>query len=134
MHPVTGARKLVFHCQAAGGRWTGVGHFKDGGDAAQDRRAASTFKIFLVLVARLAEVNLRVDDARQHMKPFCLIHLGRLRAGEVADGSNAPCPNAEIGLGDAGGRGANPAPDEEIKCVCHGAALCRSGAAWQRHP
>ena len=120
MHPVAGARKLVFHCQPAGGRRTGIGHFEDSGDTAQDRRPASAFEVFLVLVARLAEMNLAVDDTRQDVKPLRLVHLGGLRPREVADGSDAPCPDTNIGLGDAGRRGADPAPDEKIECVCHG--------------
>ena len=70
MHAIPGTRELVLDRGARRRRRVGVRHFEHGGHAAQHRRAAAGFKVFLVLVARLAEMDLGVHDARQHMQPF----------------------------------------------------------------
>ena len=48
------------------------------------------FQVFLVRVARLAEMHLGVDDARQDMQALGLEDFGGLGAGKRADGGDAP--------------------------------------------
>src|SRR3546814_18055313 len=46
----------------------GVRHFENGRHPAQHSGAAARFEVFLMLKARLAEMHLTVDDARQNIQ------------------------------------------------------------------
>src|SRR3546814_10685951 len=46
----------------------GVRHFENGRHPAQHSGAAARFEVFLMLKARLAEMHLTVDDARQNIR------------------------------------------------------------------
>ena len=59
----------------------GVGHLEDGRDAAHDRGARPGLEVFLVLGARLAEMDLGVDDARQDVQAGAVDDLAGRRAG-----------------------------------------------------
>ena len=58
----------------------GVGHVEDRRDPAQRGGASAGFEVFLVLIAGLAEVNLAVDNAGQHMEATRFDHPAGLRA------------------------------------------------------
>ena len=81
MHAAGGAPHLVGKRGLAGGQRIGVGHFEDGGDAAQHGRARAGLQIFLVLQPRLAEMHLAVDDAGQDVQAAA---VDRLAGGGLA--------------------------------------------------
>ena len=68
MHPVMAARHLVGERLGRGRQRIGVGHFEDGRDAPQNRRAGASLKIFLVDQAWLAKMHLTVDDTGQDVE------------------------------------------------------------------
>ena len=62
-------------------------HFMAGGDIAAFR-------------AWLAEMHLRVDDAGQDSEAVGVDGVGRIRCGQVADGSDTAISNADVALTD----------------------------------
>ncbi len=54
------------------------------------------FQVFLVGEARLAEMHLAVDHARQQMQAAAVDHLAGRGARQIADGREAAGANAEI--------------------------------------
>src|SRR3546814_15369555 len=53
---------------------SGVRHFENGRHPAQHSGAAARFEVFLMLKARLAEMHLTVDDARQNIQTRAVNH------------------------------------------------------------
>ena len=119
MHAALGARQLVLDGGAAGGGRGGVGHLEHGRDAAQDRRQASAGQVFLVAVARLAEVHLGVHHPGQNMQAPGLEHLCGPGVREGTDGGNAPGYDPHVGRGNAIGGGNRSAPDQQIETFHH---------------
>ena len=58
--------------------------------------ARAGFKVLFVGEARLAEMHLGVDHARQQMQVAAFDHLGRRGVRKVADGRESAAPDAEI--------------------------------------
>src|SRR3546814_6009607 len=56
----------------------GVRHFENGRHPAQHSGAAARFEVFLMLKARLAEMHLTVDDARQNIQTRAVNHFTRI--------------------------------------------------------
>src|SRR3546814_4873464 len=56
----------------------GVRHFENGRHPAQHSGAAARFEVFLMLKARLAELHLTVDDARQNIQTRAVHHFTRI--------------------------------------------------------
>ena len=74
----------------------GVRHFEHGGNPAHDSTARSGFKIFLLRLAGLAEMHLRVDHAGQDMQTLAVDRLGGGSLSEPADRSDAATGNADV--------------------------------------
>ena len=64
----------------------GVGHAADGGEAARRRRARARRDVLLVLVARLAQVHVQIDEAGRHDLARAVDDLGAVRARARLDG------------------------------------------------
>ena len=96
MHAVVAARDLVGQRLGAGGGRIGVRHLEHRGDAAQHGAARARFQVLLVGEARLAEMHLGVDHARQHVQAAAVDHLAGRGAGEVADRRDAAARDAEV--------------------------------------
>ena len=62
----------------------GVRHRDDGDEAAGRRGARAGVEVLLVLLARHAQVHVRVDEAGEHVAALAVEHLGALRRGERA--------------------------------------------------
>ncbi len=82
MHPAASPRHFVGQRFGSGRRRIGVRHFEYCGHAAQHRGAAAAFEILAVLTARLAEMHMAVDDARQDMQAPRVEILSRPRRAE----------------------------------------------------
>ena len=76
-----------------------------------------------MLKAGFAEMDLAVDDARQHMQPACVDCVLSLGAAEIADFYYVAADDTDIGMvvTDAGDYRA--AADDEIEVLCHGRSL-----------
>ena len=88
VHAVVRALHLVGERLGAGGGRLGVRHFEHRGDAAHHGRVRARLQVFLVGQAGLTEVNMAVDDARQHMQAPAINVLGG-GARHLADLRNA---------------------------------------------
>jgi hypothetical protein len=82
----------------AGGQRIGVRHLENGGDAAKDGRARPGFEVFLVFQARLAEMHLAVDDARQDVQAGAIDRLAGIGRAERSDRGDAAVAHADIAL------------------------------------
>ena len=96
MHAVMAALDLVGDRRRVGGERIGIGHLEHRGDAAEHRAARADFEVFLVGEARLAEMHMAVDHARQQMQAAAVDHLAGGGARQVADRGKPAGPNAEI--------------------------------------
>ena len=105
-----------------------VGHFEHGGHAAKHGRARARLEVFLVNKARLAEMDLRVDDARENVKPAAIDALARRGAAQGADLGNAPVANPDIAQADAVLVDHGPVEEDAIETWRHGLALSCAGA------
>ena len=102
VHAVAGALELVEHAVRRIGVGRGIGHLEHGSDAAHHRGAAAGFKVFLVFQPRLAEVDLAVDHAGQHVEPGAVDPARGIGIGTDAD--DAPIAHGNIGNNRAGRR------------------------------
>src|SRR5690242_7982371 len=114
MHAALRALELVLECKARRRRRMRVGHLENRGDAAEDCCAAAAFEILLVFVARLTEMHLRVDDARQHMQSPRFENVGR-RIRESSDCGNLSAADANVGLTNPVRARNRSATNEEIE-------------------
>src|SRR5579859_3073207 len=81
--------------QRPGGRGrSGIGHLVHRGNSADGRRLCSAAKVFLVGESRLTEVDVDVDQARQHMQAGAVYAATRLQA--VADGGHFAILHGQI--------------------------------------
>ena len=96
MHPPLCARDLIGDVGARRGERLGVGHFEHAGHAAKDRRARAGLQILLVRRAGLAEMHLRVDDARQNVQPRAIDALARVNARQIADLGDSAAGHADV--------------------------------------
>jgi len=95
--PSGGTLKLVRDRGGAVGVGRGVGHLEDAGNAAHHGGTRSAFQVFLVLHPGFAEMDLRVDHARQHMQAGCLESFVGRCGRQVADCGNPAIADADIG-------------------------------------
>ena len=84
-------------CACIGSWGFGVWHFKDAGHASQYGRPSACFQVFLVLVARLAQMDLGVDHPWQHMQPGNVDPVSRIKRRQVADGGDPSIAHGDIG-------------------------------------
>src|SRR5690606_31017516 len=124
-HALAGPAKLVLERGLFDRRRHRVGHFEDGGHAALDRRPAAGVQVFLVLVARFAEVHLAVDDAGQDVQPGEVEHLGGEIRPEAADVGDAAVADRDVALGNAVLVDDHPAAQDEIEGFRHVLPLVR---------
>ena len=101
VHPPDRAADLVGEIHAVDRERIGIRHFKDGGDAAHDRRTRAAFQIFLVSHARFAEMNLRVDDPGKNMEPRAMPGLAGGTRRDAAESCDFAVANADIADGRA---------------------------------
>ena len=96
MHAVMRALDLVGDGLGRGGGGFGVGHFEHRGDAAEHGAARARIQVLLVGQARLAEMHMAVDDARQEVQAAAVDHLAGGGARKIADRGKAAAADAEI--------------------------------------
>ena len=96
MHAVMAALDLVGDRAGIRGERIGVRHLEHRGDAAEHRAARAGFQVLLVGEARLAEMHMAVDHARQQMQAAAIDHLAGRGARKVADGGKPAAANAEV--------------------------------------
>src|SRR3546814_17898230 len=75
----------------------GVRHFENGRHPAQHSGAAARCEVFLMLKARLAEMHLTVDDARQNIQTRAVNHFTRI-AKAIAQRCDLFPPTADADL------------------------------------
>jgi hypothetical protein len=95
-------------------------HDPDGGDAAENRRAG--FALRLVFERKLvADVDVRIEDSRQHDLAAGVEHVLRRCGKLLADGGNAAAADADIRRHRAdAGNDERAVADDEIEARAHG--------------
>ena len=96
MHAVTAAVHLVGESLLRNGQRIGVRHFEHGRHAAHHGAARSGFKIFLMRLAGLAEMHLRVHHAGQDVQALAVDRLAGLSLSEPADRGDPAIGNADV--------------------------------------
>ena len=96
MHAVTAALDLVGEGRLRDGQRIGVRHFEHGGDAAHHGAARSRLQIFLVGLARLAEMHLGVHHAGQDVQALAVDHLAGGGLPETADRGDPAIGDADV--------------------------------------
>ena len=96
MHAVTAALHLVGEGLLGDGQRIGVRHFEHGRDAAHHGAARSGFKIFLMRLARLAEMHLRIHHAGQDVQALAVDRLGGGGLPEPADRGDPAIGDADV--------------------------------------
>ncbi len=124
------ARELVGKRRRIGRQRVGVRHFEDGGDAAHHRGERAGLKVLLVLRARLAEMHLAVDDARQDCEPGGVDNLARIGGREIAERGDPAGFHADVANADAVVIYDTAAAEEEIEGLGH--QLSSSSLLWGR--
>ncbi len=105
-----------------GGRRMGVRHLEHGRDAAARGRRGAGAPVLLVLVARLAEMHVAVDDAGQQVAALGIDGLGRRRHQVVgADRRDHAVADRQAGGHDALGRHDGTVANDEVG-LAHGRA------------
>src|SRR5690606_26673681 len=97
-----------------GGGRCGVRHLKHAGDAAQGRAARAASQIFLLRIARLAEMHLRVAHAGQYVQALGFKNRPR-GTRDVAAGDVLASAHADVALALAGRADDPPAGQDQIK-------------------
>ena len=96
MHAVMAALHLVGEGRFRDRQRIGVRHFEHRGDAAHHGAARSGFQIFLVGLARLAEMHLGVHHAGQDVQALAVDHLAGRGLSQPADRGDAAIGDADI--------------------------------------
>ncbi len=96
MHAVTAALHLVGEGGFRDGQRIGVRHLEHRGDPAHHGTARSGFKIFLMRLARLAEMHLRIHHAGQDVQALAVDRLGGGRLPQPADRGDPAIGNADV--------------------------------------
>ncbi len=112
-HPVVCAGELVVHRVGAVGIGFGIRHFEHRSHPAQHGGATARFKVFLGLQSRLAEMDLAVDHAGQHVEAGAVDRFARIAAR--AKCHDLPIAHAQIDLCRAGGQMDGAAGEFEIE-------------------
>src|SRR5262249_13746980 len=94
-------------------------HDADGGDAAENRRAG--FALRLVFERKLvADVDVRIEDSRQHHLAAGIEHVLRRSGKLLADGGNAAATDADVRRhGADAGNDERAVADNEIEAGAH---------------
>ena len=102
-------------------------HDPDGGDAAEYGRAG--FALRLVFERKLvADVDVRIENSRQHDLAAGVEHLLRRSGKLVADGGNAAAADADIGRHRAdAGNDERAVADDEIEARAHAGLMGYGG-------
>src|SRR5215468_9477894 len=94
-------------------------HDPDGGDAAENRRAGFALRLFLERKL-VADVDVRIEDSRQHHLAAGIEHVLRRSGKLLADGGNAAATDADIRRHDAdAGNDERAVADDEIEAGAH---------------
>ena len=96
-----------------------IGHLEDGGDTTADRREAACGEVFLVLEARLAEVDLSVDHTWKDVEPLGIDDLGRPPPREIANRRNAPPQDANVADALAVMIDDGSSLEDKVEVICH---------------
>ena len=126
MHPVMRAAHLVFELGRAGRQRIGVRHFEDGGDAAEDSRARTRLQILLMRRARLAEMHLRIDHARQDVQTLGVDDLAGRGPRQIADLGDPAAADADIARADSILIDQNAALEDQIESLGHGSRCLKT--------
>jgi hypothetical protein len=105
-----------------------VGHARHRREAARHRGASAAADVFLVLLPRLAQMAVHVDEAGRHPAPLHVEDLGALRLDPPAHLCDAPFVDQDIGgLVAIRGRIENPpSAQENLPCLHFTAAPLRA--------
>ena len=123
MHPMAAAPHLVGERLGRRRLRVGVRHFEDGRHPAHDGGAGAGLQIFLVLQAGLAEVDLRVDDARQDMQAPAVDRAPGGGSRQVADGGGHARVDPDVPLAPAVLIDDDAALEHEVEGLGHGQHL-----------
>ncbi len=97
------------------GRRDGIGHIEDGRDAAEGRSGGAAFPIFLVRIARIAEMHVHIDGARQDMQTAGVESLRACGMASAAPtGQHAAILDRQARVDNAVGRHDLAIMDDEI--------------------
>src|SRR5215469_15070564 len=114
MHAPLRPRELFLQRKARRRRRICVGHLENRRDPAEYGGTAAAFEILLVFVARLAEVHLGINDARENMQSARLETPGRRRAGKLSDRSDPSVTDSDIRFRNSVRRGDRATADEKV--------------------
>src|SRR5262249_16869608 len=103
-------------------------HDPDGGDAAENRRAG--FALRLLFERKLvADVDVRIEEPRQHDLAAGVEHVMRRSGKLLADGGNAAAADADVRRhGADAGNDERAVADNEIEAGAHGRLML----SWRR--
>lgn len=101
-----------------GGGGVGVGHIEKGSYTACYGRSRTAFKVFFMLISRLSEVDLRVNDAWKDVLAQRIDHLLSLIFSDVSHFSDLGADDADVSLTLSLARNHRSVLDHNI--VCHG--------------
>ena len=96
MHAALRPEKLVGEGLGAGRRRIGIGHFEYRGHAAEHGRARAGLKVLLVNEARLAKMDLGIDDAGKNVQAAAIDAFARRGLAQGADPGDASVANADV--------------------------------------
>ncbi len=96
MHAVMAALHFIGEGLLGYGQGIGVRHFEHGRHAAHHGAARTGFQVFLLGLARLTKMHLRVDHARQDMQALAVDHLGGRGLSKAADRRDATTGEADV--------------------------------------
>ena len=96
MHSVTTALHLVAEGLFGHGQRIGVRHFEHRRHPAHHSTARSGFKIFLMRLAWLTEMHLRIHHAGQDVQALAVDRLAGGSLPEPADGCDPAVGNADV--------------------------------------
>ena len=122
-HAMPGAPHFVRKRLGRGRERLGVGHLEHRRDPAKYGGAAAGLQILLVLQAGLAEVDLRVDHARQDVKAPAVEGASGRGLAEVADGRDRAPVDSDIPLAPAVLVHDDAAFEDEVEDLGHGVLL-----------
>src|SRR5215468_7574118 len=109
-------------------------HDPDGGDAAENRRAGFALR-FLLERKLVADVDVRIEESRQHDLAAGVEHVLRRSGKLVADGGNAAAADADIGRHRAdAGNDERAVADDEIEAGAHAWLMLSWWRAIMRAP
>ena len=120
--------ELVGQRFGAGGRRIGVRHFEHGGHAAEHGGARTSLQVLFVNVARLAKMDLGIDDAGKNVKAAAIDALARRGLAQGADPGDAPVANADVAKADPVLVDHGPVDEHAIEALRHRLVLSCSGA------